>query len=72
MKITIEHYSNKFKWENEYGIHGKETPAGNLDESSLEQVVEVFAALLVAAGFNLQNIKDNMYEYGRSEFPEEI
>lgn len=72
MKITIEYYSNKFNWENEYGIHGKETPVGNLDETSMEQIIDVFAALLVAAGWNQQTIKDAMYEYGRSEFPEEI
>ncbi len=72
MKITIEYYSNKFNWENEYGIHGKETPVGNLDDTSMEQIVDVFAALLVAAGWNQQTIKDTMYEFGRTEFPQEV
>jgi hypothetical protein len=43
-----------------------------IDETSIEDIVEKFAALLVAGGWMEQTIKDTMYEYGRTEFPEEV
>jgi len=71
MRITIEHYGQKFVWENEYGTHGIGDRI-KLDETNLDNIIEVFAALLVASGWHEQNIKDVMYEYGRTEFPEEV
>lgn len=70
MRITIEYYGQKFVWENEYGTHG--TGQIKIDETGIDKTIEVFAALLVASGWSEQTIKDTMYEYGRTEFPEEV
>jgi hypothetical protein len=70
MQIIIKHYGQTFVWENEYGTHG--VGPVKIDETNLENAIEVFAALLVAAGWSERNIKDIMYEYGRTEVPEEI
>ena len=71
MRITIEHYGQKFVWENEYGTHGIGDRM-KIDETNLDNAIETFAALLVAAGWQEQTVKDIMYEYGRTEFPEEV
>jgi hypothetical protein len=72
MRITIDYYSKRLTWGNEYGKHGHKTSIGRLDETNLQDAIDVFAALLVAAGWSVNTIKDCMYEYGRSEFPEEV
>jgi hypothetical protein len=65
MKITIEYYGNKIVWENDYGTHGVAFMGDNkIDETSIEDIV--------AGGWMEQTIKDTMYEYGRTEFPEEV
>jgi len=70
MRLTIHHYGQRFVWENQYGTDG--VGPIKIDETNLEEVITVFAALLVAAGWSEQNIKDTMYEYGRTELPEEV
>lgn len=73
MRITIEHYGQKFIWENKYGAKG--LPFMNkdyIDETNLEDVIPVISALLVAAGYHEQTIKDLMYDYGREEFNESL
>jgi hypothetical protein len=73
MKITIEYYGNKIVWENDYGTHGVDFVGDNkIDETPIDDIIEKFAALLVAGGWMEQTIKDTMYEYGRTEFPEEV
>ena len=71
MRITIKHYGHTFVWENEFGTQGVGDTV-KLDETNLSNAVEVFAALLVAAGWSDKNIKDAMYDYGRTELPEEV
>jgi hypothetical protein len=70
MRIEIKYYGQTFVWENEYGPNG----VGHikLDETGLSTIIETFAALLVASGWSEKNIKDEMYEYGRTELPEEV
>jgi hypothetical protein len=70
MQIIIKHYGHTFVWENEYGTHG--IGQVKIDETDLTNAIETFAALLVAAGWSEKNIKDVMYDYGRTELPEEI
>lgn len=73
MKITIEYYGEKIVWENKFGTDGVEFMNGNkIDETPIEDVIDKFSALLVAAGWMERTIKDTMYEYGRTEVPEEV
>lgn len=72
MKITINHYGKKIQWENEYGTNGRETPIGRMDETTMDELVEVIAAMLIAAGWQSQTIKDSFYDYGRTEISEEV
>lgn len=73
MKITIEYYGQRVVWESKYGTQGLPFMGDNvIDETPIEEIVEKFAALLVASGWMEQTIKDNMYEYGRTELPEEV
>lgn len=72
MKITISHYGSTVQWSNKYREAGRRTPVGPIDETSPEEAIDAFAALLVACGFHLQTIKDTMYDYGRKESPEEV
>ncbi len=70
MRIEIKYYGQTFTWENEYGTSG--VGPVKIDETDLSNAIEVFAALLVASGWSEKNIKDVMYDYGRTELPEEI
>lgn len=72
MKITISHYGKKIQWENEYGTSGRQTPLGKLDETSVDDIIDVFAALLIAAGYHEESIKTSMYEYGSQGISEEV
>lgn len=72
MKITINHYGKKIQWENEYGTLGRETAVGRLDETNVDDIIDVFAALLMAAGYHEQSIKTSMYEYGSQGLSEEV
>jgi hypothetical protein len=72
MRITIDQYSKRLTWVNEYRTHGRKTPIGRLDETKIQDAIDAFAALLIAAGWPVNTIKDCMYEYGRTELPEEI
>jgi hypothetical protein len=73
MRIIIEYYGQKFVWESEYGTDGLAFMGDNkIDETPIDDIIEKFAALLVAGGWMEQTIKDTMYEYGRTEFPEEV
>lgn len=72
MKITINHYGKKIQWENEYGTSGRLTPLGKLDETSIEEIIPLFAALLIAAGYHEESIKTSMYEYGSQDLSQEV
>jgi hypothetical protein len=73
MRITVEYYGQKFVWESQYGTDGLPFMGDNkIDETPIDDIIEKFAALLVAGGWLEQTIKDTMYEYGRTEFPEEV
>lgn len=72
MKITIAHYGKKIQWENEYGTHGQQTALGRLDETNTDDIIDVFAALLIAAGYHEESIKTSMYEYGSQGLSEEV
>lgn len=70
MQIIIKHYGQTFVWENEFGTHG--VGPVKIDETNLSNVMEVFAALLIAAGWSEQTIKECMYEYGSQGLSEEV
>jgi hypothetical protein len=72
MRITISHYGKKISWENEYGKNGRETPLGNLDETTTDDIIPIIAALLIAAGYHEESIKTSMYEYGSQDLSEEV
>lgn len=64
MKITIEHYKNKYTYENEWGANG--LPFMNrdvIDETNLPDAIEAIANLLVLAGWSIDTIKSVMNEY---------
>lgn len=72
MKITITHYGKKIQWENEYGTNGRQTPIGNLDETTTDDIIPIIGALLIAAGYHEDSIKTSMYEYGSEGLSEEV
>jgi hypothetical protein len=72
MRITISHYGKKIQWENEYGIYGRETPIGRLDETTVDDIIPIIAALLITAGYQEGSIKTSMYDYGSEDLSEEV
>ena len=48
MKITIEAYKKKHTFESEY------------DDFTTEEIIEIITNLLISAGYDYQNIKDEL------------